>query len=61
VLAAGSLVVAVGSGLARVGSVAALVAVVGLAVVALTGRGRAPFLAAIGIAFVDVVLLVASA
>lgn len=61
VLAAGSLVVAVGSGLARVGSVAALAAVVGLVVVALTGRGRAPFLAAIGIALVDVVLLVASA
>jgi 4-hydroxybenzoate polyprenyltransferase len=55
VLAAGSLVVAVGTGLARVGTVAAL------AVVALTGRGRAPFLAAIGIALVDVVLLVASA
>jgi 4-hydroxybenzoate polyprenyltransferase len=60
VLAAGSLVVAVGTGLARVGSVAALAAVTALALVALTGRGRAPFLAAIGIALVDVVLLVAS-
>lgn len=61
VLAAGSLVVAVGAGLARAGSIAALAAVVGLGVVVLTGRGRAPFLAAIGIALVDVVLLVASA
>jgi 4-hydroxybenzoate polyprenyltransferase len=60
VLAAGSLVVALGTGLARLGSVAALAAVTALAVVALTGRGRAPFLAAIGIALVDVVLLVTS-
>ncbi|MCW2765516.1 MAG: rane protein [Nocardioides sp.] len=60
VLAAGSLVVAVGTGLARVGSVAALAAVTALTVVALTGRGRAPFLAAIGISLVDVVLLVTS-
>jgi hypothetical protein len=44
-----------------VSSVAALAGVVALAVVALTGRGRAPFLAAIGIALVDVVLLVTSA
>jgi 4-hydroxybenzoate polyprenyltransferase len=58
VLAAGSLVVAVGTGLARVGSVAVLAAVTALAVVALTGRGRAPFLAAIAIALLDVVLLV---
>jgi 4-hydroxybenzoate polyprenyltransferase len=57
VLAAGSLVVAIGTGLARVGSVAALAAVAALVIVALTGRGRAPFLAAVGIALVDVVLL----
>ena len=57
VLVAGSLVVASGTGLARVGSLVALAAVAALAVVALTGRGRAPFLAAIGIALVDVVLL----
>jgi 4-hydroxybenzoate polyprenyltransferase len=58
VLCTGSLVVAVGTGLARVGSVAVLAAVGALAVVAVTGRGRAPFLAAIGIALLDVVLLV---
>jgi 4-hydroxybenzoate polyprenyltransferase len=60
VLAAGSLVVAVGAGLGRVGSLAALAAVAALGVVALTGRGRAPFLAAVGIALVDVLLLVTS-
>ena len=41
------------------GSLVALATVVVLAVVALAGRGRAPFAAAIGIALVDVVLLVA--
>jgi 4-hydroxybenzoate polyprenyltransferase len=60
VLAAGSLVVAQGAGLTRVTSLVALGAVAGLSVVALTGRGRAPFLAAIGIALVNVVLLVTS-
>lgn len=39
----------------------ALLLVAGLAVVALTGRGKAPFHAAIAIALVDVVLLVAVA
>jgi len=57
VLAAGSLVVVLGSGLTRI-SVLALAVVATLAVVALTGRGRAPFLAAVAIALVDVVLLV---
>ena len=61
VLVAGSVVVAAGTGVTRVGSLAALAAVAVLAVVALTGRGRAPFAAAIGIALVDVVLLVTSA
>lgn len=60
VLAAGSLVVALGSGLTRVTSLVALGLVAALSVVALTGRGRAPFLAAIGIALVNVVLLVTS-
>ena len=39
---------------------AALVVALALAAVALTGQGRRPFLAAIGIALVDVVLLVAA-
>ena len=60
VLAAGSLVVAVGTGLTRVASLVALGLVAGRSDVALTGRGRTPFLAAIGIALVDVVLLVTS-
>ncbi len=59
VLASGSLVVVLGAGLTPA-SAGALVLVAGLAVVALTGRGRAPFLAAVGIALVDVGLLVAS-
>lgn len=57
VLATGSLVVALGSGLTRL-SVAGLAVVGVLLLVSLVGRGRAPFLAAIGIALVDVVLLV---
>jgi 4-hydroxybenzoate polyprenyltransferase len=61
VLVTGSVVVAVGTGLASVGSLTALGVVAVLAVVALAGRGRAPFVAAIGIALVDVVLLVTSA
>lgn len=57
VLVLGTLVVVLGAGLAPTSFVA--LGVVGLlALVALTGRGRAPFLAAIGIALVDVVLLV---
>ena len=61
VLAAGSLVVALGAGLTRAPSLVALGAVAALAAVALAGRGRAPFLAAIGIALVNVVLLVTAA
>lgn len=57
VLATGSLVVALGSGLTRL-SGAGLAVVAVLLLVSLAGRGRVPFLAAIGIALVDVVLLV---
>ncbi|WP_309650458.1 UbiA family prenyltransferase [Nocardioides sp.] len=57
VLVLGTLVVVLGAGLTRA-TLVALVVVALLALVALTGRGRAPFLAAIGIALVDVVLLV---
>ena len=60
VLAAGSLVVAFGAGLTRVTSLVALGAVTVLSAVALTGRGRTPFLAAVGIALVNVLLLVTS-
>ena len=58
VLLAASVVVAVGAGPARTSSVVALVVVGLLAVVAVTGRGRVPFLAAVGIALADVGLLV---
>jgi 4-hydroxybenzoate polyprenyltransferase len=58
VLLAASIVVAVGAGLTRTSSVAALVVVGLLAVAVVTGRGRLPFMAAIGIALADVVLLV---
>ncbi|HYH73011.1 MAG TPA: UbiA family prenyltransferase [Nocardioides sp.] len=58
VLLAASIVVAVGAGVARTSSVVALVVVGLLAVVVVTGRGRLPFVAAIGIALTDVVLLV---
>ena len=51
----------VATGVLAAGSLVALGAVAALAAVALAGRGRAPFLAAIGIALVNVVLLVASA
>lgn len=57
VLVLGTLVVVLGAGLTRA-SLVALAVVALLALVALTGRGRAPFLAAVGIALVDVVLLV---
>jgi 4-hydroxybenzoate polyprenyltransferase len=60
VLATGSLVVALGAGLTRTTSLVALAVVAGLAAVALSGRGRGPFLAAVGIALVNVVLLVTS-
>ena len=58
VLVAASVVVVVGTGMRPPGSVAAVVLVGVLAVVALTRRGRVPFVAAIGIALTDVVLLV---
>jgi 4-hydroxybenzoate polyprenyltransferase len=58
VLLAASVVVAVGAGPARTSSVVALVVVGLLAVVAVTGRGRAPFLAAVGIALADTGMLV---
>lgn len=59
VLAAGSVVVALGSGLSPT-SLAGLAVVCALALLALVGRGRVPFLAAVAIALVDVVLLVAA-
>jgi 4-hydroxybenzoate polyprenyltransferase len=58
VLLAASIVVAVGADVARTSSVVVLVVVGLLAVVVVTGRGRLPFAAAIGIALADVVLLV---
>ena len=58
VLVLGSVVVALGSGRGPASWVALGVVTV-LALMALTGRGRAPFLAAVAIALVDVVLLVA--
>lgn len=61
VLAAGSVVVALGAGLGATSTVVALVLVAVLAALVLAGRGRLPFLAAVGIALVDVVLLVAGA
>lgn len=63
VLVTGSAVVALGAGLSSAASlrtvVLAMAVVALLAVLALTGRGRVPFLAAIGIALADVALLVA--
>ena len=59
VLVAASLLIALGAGSGvSAGSVAALVLVAALAVAAITGQGRTPFRAAVGIALVDVVLLV---
>ncbi|MDF3045411.1 MAG: hypothetical protein K0R30_1639, partial [Ornithinibacter sp.] len=58
VLVLASVVVAAGTGISRASSVAALVLVGLLGVVALVGRGRLPFLGAVGIALTDVVLLV---
>jgi len=61
-LVGASAAVALGpSGVPTNGAWAALGLVVALAVVALLGRGKAPFHAAIAIALVDVVLLVAAA
>jgi 4-hydroxybenzoate polyprenyltransferase len=57
VLVLASVVVVWGAGVTQA-SVAALVLVGLLGVVALVGRGRLPFLAAVGIALTDVVLLV---
>ncbi len=57
VLATGSVVVALGAGPTRPGSLVALAAVAALSVVATRRRGHAPFRAAIGIALVDVLLL----
>ena len=57
VLVLASAVVVVGTGMTR-GSVAVLVLVGILAGATVVGRGRVPFLAAIGIALADVVLLV---
>ena len=53
-----TLVVVAGTGMTRRKSVAALVVVGVLATVAVTRTGRAPFVAAIGIALSDAVLLV---
>nr|WP_246299570.1 UbiA family prenyltransferase [Nocardioides panaciterrulae] len=60
VLVAGTIVVALGAGLGRPSSLVALAVVAALAVLALTRGGRGPFLAAIGIALTDVVLLLAA-
>lgn len=60
VLLAGSAAAVLGPGGRGAGSWAAFALTVLLAGVALTGRGRGPFLAAIGIALVDVVSLVAA-
>lgn len=59
VLVLASVVIVAGADVAPVPGVVALVLVTLLAGVALIGRGRRPFLAAIGIALVDVVMLVA--
>jgi 4-hydroxybenzoate polyprenyltransferase len=59
VLVAASVLIAVGAGpVTSAVSVAGLVLVAALAVAALVGGGRTPFRAALGIALVDVVLLV---
>jgi hypothetical protein len=60
VLVTASLVVAVGAGITRPSSVLALVVVAVLAVIAVVRRGRVPFVAAVGIALADVILLVAA-
>jgi hypothetical protein len=60
VLGAGSALVLLGADVATWAAVAGLLVVAALAVVVLTGRGRVPFVAAVGIALIDVVLLVVS-
>lgn len=57
VLGLGTLVVALGAGLDRPLVLGGLAVAAGLGVLAVRGRGRAPFLAAIAIALVDVLLL----
>jgi 4-hydroxybenzoate polyprenyltransferase len=59
VLVLATLVVVAGTGVTRWASVAALLVVGVLATVAVTRTGRVPFVAAVGIAVTDVVLLVA--
>lgn len=60
VLVLGSVVIVLGAEVTLLPALLALLPVAVLAVVALVGRGRSPFLAAIGIALVDVVMLVAA-
>jgi 4-hydroxybenzoate polyprenyltransferase len=60
VLCLATVVVVVGSAVGVLLGGAALVVALALAALALTGQGRRPFFAAIGIALVDVVLLVAA-
>ena len=60
VLIAATLVVALGAGIPWQWSTCGLAVVAPLAGVVLSGRGRWPFLAAVGIALTDVVLLVAA-
>lgn len=60
VLVAASLVIVLGSGVSVGPGVVALVLVAALAGLALRGSGRGPFLAAVGIALVDVALLVSA-
>ncbi|MCW2758216.1 MAG: UbiA prenyltransferase [Nocardioidaceae bacterium] len=59
-LAVASVVAVVGAGVSLIPAVLAFVVVAALALFALRGAGRVPFLAAVGIALVDVVLLVAA-
>jgi 4-hydroxybenzoate polyprenyltransferase len=58
VLGAGSALVLLGADVAAWAAIAGLVVVAALGVVVLRGRGRVPFVAAVGIALMDVVLLV---
>ena len=60
VLGAGSVLVLLGADVAASAAIAGLAVVAVLGVVVLRGRGRVPFVAAVGIALMDVVLLVVS-
>lgn len=60
VLVAGTVVLVLGAGIPTPWAALGFAVVAVLAVVALTGRGRRPFLAAVAIALTDVVLLVAA-